>query len=360
MRASPWLLALSLMGCRAHSAAEAPAPLGSTAPSASSIATTTTRREPPEDLLDEGVASRHPLRAWIVRNDPLVFAEGRAPIAKNALPMSHAVQGIVVEQVGDLLRVVLEGPDVRLVVLAPPACTSVVVSRPAWLSPKPGAAPSDDAGIRLAPGVRVEDRETSGTSHLVDGEAEGVKFKGWIDAAALDRAFVTGPFVESNVDGLVREGATVTDASGTVVATLPSPFDPSAKGDLTLPVETRANAKPGFASIVYRNEAVEVRGYVRTDDYRPAPTLDAITTSGTGWGDGGGMSDTEKAKLRHDTRLLDEEGAPIGKVRNESTFYLAETRPRDARPDTRIEGWIHVTGLGFVTVHVRLDDLRPW
>jgi hypothetical protein len=151
----------------------------------------------------------------------------------------------------------------------------------------------------------------------------------------------------------------VTDGRGTVLTRLPAPGDPSAKPDLTLDVETRPGGPPGFQGIVYRNKSVELRGFVAAKDYAPKPDGDGISLHGFGWGDGGGMSDTDTAELRPGTPLLDEEGAPVGKVKDDTTLYLQGRAPKAAKPGTLVAGWVHVTGIGFVTVRARVEDLRP-
>lgn len=320
-------------------------------------APTTTRREPAEDLLDDGVAERHPLRAWLVKNDPLVFAEGRPPIARSVVErMPHPVQAIVVDQVGDQLRVLLDGHDVRLLVLVPPACTALVVKRAAWLSGTAGAPPSEDEGVRLAPGVLLEETEVRGPAHRVRGEADGVPFEGWLDAAAVDQAFVAAPFVAGRADGLVVHGAAVTDATGQLITHLPLPFS-GAPREFELRVETGSRASTGKTFITYKSKSVEVRGFVRDEDYKPLPPDAGISTHGTGWGDGGGMSGFTTKRLAPGTSLFDEEGARVGKVKNESTLYLID-RPVPGTPaEALVAGWIHSNGIGFVRVRARQEDL---
>lgn len=361
-RRASTLWAAALIGCSgAQVGGAGEAPTGSSTASATAEATAprarrASRRAPTKGFLHDGVAERNLLRTWIVQNDPLVYAEGRTPIAKAPRQQQRAVQAIVVEQVGEYLRVVLDGHDVRLMFLAPPSCTGLAVKRAVSLSTVPDAPPPEGEGVRLAAGVLLVQSEVRGAAHDVQGDADGVLFDGWLDDDAIDRAFVAAPFVAGKPDGLVLHDALVTDSEGQLITRLPRLLTPGAPNAFELLVETGAKTKPGFKQITYKNKSVEIRGWVRDADYQPLPPDAPITTHGSGWGDGGAMSGHATARLRPGDRILDEEGALVGVVKNETTFYM---RDRPCVEVERVAGWIHVTGIGFVLAYARFVDVRP-
>ena len=184
------------------------------------------------------------------------------------------------------------------------------------------------------------------------GVAEGVSIEGWIASEDLDFTFVYGPFERGKVDGLARAGADVLDAAGKVIVRLPSY---GGARDLLVPVETVPGAEPGFVRVVFRGPSIEARGLVRASDWRALDSGEG-TMSGSGMGDGGGMFDTETATLQPGTLLFDRGGAAVGKMKQEATIYLQGPSAED--DPSRVRAWIHMTGLGFVTVYVRREDLR--
>lgn len=349
---------MSCLGCASSQRAvdPTPAPNPTALATASASATTTTRREPPADPLDGRAGDRTALRAWITRSTELVFGEMDEPFAKNQqLALAHPIEAIVVDQVGQRMRVVIEGKDLRLVVLVPPSSTAIVPKRSVWLAWNETDPPSESDGIRIGPGVVLEELASTRTRMRAQGMADGVRFEGWIDADALDRAFVHGPFAQGKPDGLAREGAEVLEPGGKIITRLPRYGDGAPA--LEIPVETVPGAPSGLVRIVFRAPTIELRGLVRAADWRALGPDEGVSTHGSGWGDGGGMSDTPTALIEPGAMLFDRDDAPVGKIKRESTVYFIDRPVKDDPTPFRV--WIHATGLGFVTVYVHPQDLRP-
>lgn len=357
MRATPLLaIVLSFVGCATPPKSGDSILVPPATASASASAATPTRREPPADPLDGHAGDRTALRAWITSNDGVTFVAGGAPVAKSPNTLAHPIEGIVVEQVGADMRLVLEGKEVRLVVLAPPRCTAMVIERPTRLA-RTASAPVGEDGIRLAPGVIVTEKETQGTWHHVEGVADSMKFSGWVEEEALDRAFAHGPFPRLDATAVVREGASLFDDEGGVFARLPI-FGERPSPDPDLPAQVLPGERPSFVHVLYRSASIEVRGWVHTSDHRLLEKDEIPSIHGSGWGDGGGMSGHEIVKLSAGTLLHDDDGRHVGTVKQEDTrFYLQAKLSPDS--DAPLPGYIHATGLGFVTVYVHPQDLRP-
>jgi hypothetical protein len=339
------------LGCASAPASTTPPDVS--ASSVSSARERTTGRALPVDHLDGKAGDRTGLRAWVQRSTEIVFREGAEPIAKMPSQGIRPIEAIVVEQRGQNLRVVLEGHDVRLLVLVPPDSLALVTKKPVRLAWGRDEAPPEVDGVRLAPGVPLEEIAFSHDRIRVKGIADDVAFEGWIDGDATDRAFVHGRFDGGDPDGLVREGADLLDVNGKIIVRVPT----FGGHELVVPVVTVPGAPAGLVRVIFTGPSIEVRGLVHAADWKARDPGDGLSLHGSGWGDGGGMSDTPTAQIVAGASLFDADGAVVGKMKSEETVYL-QARPvkNDA---TRIRAWVHMTSLGFVTVYVQPDDLRP-
>jgi hypothetical protein len=309
--------------------------------------------------LAPGLAARFPRRAVLARSGPMRLALGGRRFGDDrAAPVSWRVEGIVVEEHPRSLRLVLDSGAIRLVFFAPRAALHLVSSRAAWLALAPDRAADPAAGVRLAPGVVLDEIAAQGALHHVRGEASRVGFEGWLPDDAVGVTFAPQRFPAGGHEGLVAESTVVTSAAGEVIARLPPPRVASAAPQLSFDVTPRAGAPAGFQAIELRLDDIEVHGLVPSASYAKAPprTGTAGSLTGTAFGSAGYASDTEHALLRKGAELLDDSGAPVGVALAESDIFLSYAPVGD-----RTLRWasLSIGPFGFCEVRVRGADVRP-
>jgi hypothetical protein len=334
----------------------APTPLASAEPAA--LPSPSTARLPAAPYLADGAASRFPRRALLARRVPLRVLPGEPPFTRRSdgSDIMPPVSAIVVEEHTDTLRLVVDGGDVRLVVYAPRDGMALVTTRAEWLSVSPTRPADASAGVRLAPGIPVESGERQGTTRRVYGVTEEIRFEGWLAEDALGAIFTPERFVVPRGSGEVAAGTAITAPSGELLARLPDPPSGAPASILFYEVEPLPGAPAGQQAIVLRRESIEVRGLVPRTRYRKRDPR-SQWGSGSGFGSGGFLTDTERATLPRGAGLYSSEGERVGIALADIEVFLPFGRP-EGDAGLRWANFLFPP-YGFVAVQVRARELGP-
>ncbi len=295
-----------------------------------------------DDWLADDAPSRFPSRCRIRMEGAiqlLAHSKPQGPSEPSPLAGHHAPI-VVVEERTDRLRVVLEDSRARIVAFVP---RSHLVRVPVAVTPlfpgNPPLEPEAGTGVRLAPGVDLEDAGSAVFAGIamreVHGEVEHLSVRGWIQESALGDVWVDAPFARPTSTGRLRQGAALS---------VPGRSLGAQHGELRRALAVRVPPPSAGASAVFL-EGVEALGGGRVRLVRPSIELvgdvDAsdyqATTGGDGlWSDH--YFESSGGYDMHARRAVVREGAPlfapgtdvkIGVARKETqAFFHTRASPR--------------------------------
>ena len=268
----------------------------------------------------------------------------------DAIDMGDALTMVVVDKVGDRLRVIAPQDHYRLLLWVEERDLYNVVSEVAPLSPdspgapgKPGAASA--SGIRLLPGLAVDvDGDRRGMARIRHRD-DCVSFSGLVPRTALGTQFVPIETGERAVDSAVAAGTSVYDRpGGRQVARFLAECDVAATGP----------ERDGHRPILYATDRVELRGWVATGSGKPSSgNGNGRSSWGYGYGHLGLWGSRSRFHLPEGTCLFARRGGPaIGLVTDEAQAPLSAP----------INGWWQLpleTVWGDLTVWVAQDRSQP-
>jgi hypothetical protein len=100
-----------------------------------------------------------PRRAVLARSGPLRFSPNdESPTDPPFQALSDPYEATVVEERERSVRIVVADEHLRIVVFASRAALQPVTTRSTWLARAPDRAPDSSSGVRLAPGVAVNEQ----------------------------------------------------------------------------------------------------------------------------------------------------------------------------------------------------------
>jgi hypothetical protein len=254
------------------------------------------------------------------------------------------------------VRLVLADERIRLVAYAPRVSLQQVATHGTWLAAAPDRAPDSNpgAGVRVAPGIALEEKERRGSLRRVAGEAMEVRFEGWLEGEGVGPVFVPERFAATPGAGLVASGTVVTAPNGDVVARF---ADRAGTAPMFVHEVTPLPGAPeGFQAIRFRSPAVEVRGLVPVAAYRK--NTPGLSLWGVGYGSAGGVSDSQHAVLRAGAGLFDAAGDRVGVALSATEVWVGYGELW--KGERRVWAQFLFSQLGFVHAEVRSADLKPY
>jgi hypothetical protein len=313
----------------------------------------------PVDYLADGFASTTTKRAWLMFRGPLRSSQGAAPL-NDPSPVdrySRPMQSAVVSEHEDSARIVVELTDLRFLLYADRGALGLVLRAATTLSVGPDIPADGAAGVRVAPGVVLIERERQASMVRVEGESGRLNFEGWAAAEALGVVYDKGEVEVVLGNGLVREGTKVLSSpGGATLATFGT--DGSAKPEFVFRVEPENGATAGWQRIRLRTREVDLRGVVAAADYKPNPPGHS-RLGGSHWSRGGrgSMSDSRRGMLPEGTALY----APVDRVRVGRVLKPVLVYYGFSAPD--LDGFLTVClfaeQLGRVTALANAADIEP-
>jgi hypothetical protein len=264
---------------------------------------------------------------------------------------------VVVAEQPSSVRLLVELTDVRLLFHADRGALALVPRTSTVLSVAPNLPADAAAGVRVAPGLLLIEKERRDSMLRVQGASGKLSFEGWVAADALGVVFEREAFDAVSGDGLVREGTSVlTSAGGLMVATFGS-FG-GGKPEFVFRVEPESGAPPGWQRIRVRTRELEVRGLVAAADYKPNPPGHGRLSGGhQSRASHGSMSDTRRGMLAEGTSLYAPvDRACIGRVRKPMRVYYGFDPP-DPGGFLIIE--FFAEELGIIAVLAKSTDIEP-
>lgn len=312
-----------------------------------------------EVYLRPDVGDRFPKRCFLARSGPLRFALDDDPVSGDGSgPLDHPVEVVVVDELPRTLRVVITTRFVRLVVFVGREDLHVASIHAAWLGTAPDRAPDPSASLRVAPGTPLEELERRGGARRVAGEADWVRFEGWIDGSALGLVYVPEPFVASGGEGLVTESAVIVSATGEVIARFLETQDAPANPPFLFEVQPLPGAPAGLQAIRLRGESVEARGFVPLASFQKKPSGRPITRILRRHADNPDhVLGSARAVLAAGSGLYTAAGDRVGVTLVDTPVYLPSQPIGGAGPLRQVR--ISVPPFGLVLSRARWSDLRP-
>ena len=245
------------------------------------------------DELVDGVAARITKRCLLARRGQVRFFEGGDVVSGDGRgeQLAAAMTLPVLEERPAGLRVLVENEGVlRLLVFVERADLQRVLTTETVLALAPGAPAGDEAGVRVAAGLPVEEKARRGDERKVAGSSGEVAFEGWVPAGAIGEVFEPRALGKDSRGGLVREGATVVAApGGAVIARF---LKLGLQGAFIHEVEPEPGAAAGFQRVRYATPHVEIRGLVKAADFKLRTPDDASFGGSVGEGAGVGARST--------------------------------------------------------------------
>lgn len=313
----------------------------------------------PVDYLADGFASTTPKRALLMFGGPLRWSPGAEPLNDRspADKLFYPLESAVVSEHEDSVRIVVETSDLRLLLYASLHAFALVPRAATTLSVGPDRTVDASAGVRVAPGVALTERERRASVVRVEGESGKLRFEGWAPAEALGAVYEKGEFEAVVGDGLVREGTRVLASSGgATIATFGSYG--SGKPDFIFRVEPESGGASGWQRIRLRTREVDVRGVVAAADYKPNPPGHGrLSGSHRSTGGRGFMSDSRRGVLAEGTSLYAPgERTRIGRVLKRVVVYYGFGAPD---PGGFMEVEFFVEQVGRLGALARAADIEP-
>lgn len=308
-------------------------------------------------FLSDDYAATHVRRAWLVRAEPVRLSPDGPALDH---PLGGLPRSVVVVEEGASLRVVWEEAVARLSVYVARSAFGSVPCRPTPLALASDRVEDPSAKVVLAPGLLTTEGEHRGTSVRLEGEAAHLRFSGWVSTGSLCTAYDQAPLPTGpRGEGLVRAGTRLVTRSGRVVATLGNDRDVAAK--FWFRVEAEPGASPGFQAIRFRTAEIDARGWVSASAFKRAKSGEGMMVEGSGFGSGGGMTDTRVGKVAPGTWLRTPESHQVvGLVRKRSTVYYGfERRGTQTLASDWVIVHLYVGDLGPVALSVRRSEIEP-
>ena len=259
----------------------------------------------------------------------------------DAIDKGESPSLVVVDQVGERVRVVAPQDHYRLLLWLEVADLYTVVTERLALQPDGGKGGA--SAIRVNPGLPVDiDGESGGMAHVRHRD-DCVSFSGVVPRRALGTLFVPIESGEHAVDSAVVAGTTVYDRpGGRQVARFLADCDVAASGP----------EADGHRPITYATDWFELRGWVPTAGTKRSAGGVSSASWGYGLGRLGLWGSRSRLALPERTCLFARRGGPaIGLI----------TEDTDAPLSPPVDGWWPVpleTGWGDLTAWVAQDRAR--
>jgi hypothetical protein len=261
----------------------------------------------------------------------------------DAIEKADSPSLVVVDQVGDRVRVVAPQDHYRLLLWLEVADLYTVVTERLALQPDGASGKGAGAAIRVNPGLPVDVDGESGAVAHVRHRDDCVSFSGVVPRRALGTLFVPIEPGERTVDSAVVAGTAVYDRpGGRQVARFLADCDVVASGP----------EADGHRPITYATEWFELRGWVPSASTKRSAGGVSSTSWGYGLGRLGLWGPRSRLALPERTCLFARRGGPaIGLI----------TEDTDAPLSPPVRGWWQLpleTGWGDLTVWVAHDRAR--